>query len=227
MTTPHQFHRVRAIALAVTLCTLAGAGTAVGQALVTGQQVKDASLTGRDIRDGSITAKDLARAARPSTAATGPAGPQGPAGAPGEPGPTGPQGPSGPAGPPGETGAQGLQGTPGGKGDPGPAGPAGSAVAYARVNADGTLNPAFSKNIGAAQIDEDSEVGIVCFTNLSFTPRSAIVTAGFESGNDTIATVRVSGGAFSGSCFGAVHVRTTDASTGELADRPFTIWFED
>lgn len=47
----------------------------------------------------------------------------------------GPPGPAGPAGPQGSQGPQGAQG------DPGPAGPAGTALAYAHVLADGTLDP--------------------------------------------------------------------------------------
>jgi hypothetical protein len=53
-------------------------------------------------------------------------------------GPSGPQGPAGAAGPQGPAGSQGVQG------NTGPAGPAGTALAYAHINADGTLDTALS-----------------------------------------------------------------------------------
>ena len=57
---------------------------------------------------------------------------------PGRPGPRGPAGPPGPAGPAGPAGPQGVPGP------QGPQGPAGTAVAYAHVLADGTVDAAQS-----------------------------------------------------------------------------------
>lgn len=103
-----------ALAAAVVVGT---AGGAVGQALITGAQVKDGSLTGADIRnssltgtdvrDGSLQVTDLSARARaalkgtPTGGTAGATGPQGPAGPQGATGPQGPAGPVGPAGAPG------------------------------------------------------------------------------------------------------------------------------
>jgi hypothetical protein len=93
------------------------------------------------------------------TGATGPAGAPGPAGPPGPTGATGPQGPTGATGAQGPTGATGAQGPTGATGAQGPTGAtgaqgptgatgpqgqAGTALAYAHVRADGTLDPAQS-----------------------------------------------------------------------------------
>jgi hypothetical protein len=61
-------------------------------------------------------------------------GPGGPAGA------TGATGPAGADGSPGATGSQGIPG------ETGPTGPTGTALAYARVLADGTIDPAHSSD---------------------------------------------------------------------------------
>jgi hypothetical protein len=55
-------------------------------------------------------------------------------------------------GPKGAAGAKGANGATGATGPAGPAGAAGSAVAYAHVNADGTLDAANSKNIASTSL---------------------------------------------------------------------------
>lgn len=74
-------------------------------------------------------------------------GPQGAQGAPGAPGARGEQGDRGPAGPAGAAGAAGSPGPAGAQGPKGDAGAPGSALAYAHINADGSLDAAKSKNI--------------------------------------------------------------------------------
>jgi len=76
----------------------------------------------------------------------GPAGPAGPAGA------AGPQGPAGPQGAPGPQGARGAQGAPGATGAPG------SALAYAHISANGTIDTARSKNIASASVADGLSV---------------------------------------------------------------------
>jgi hypothetical protein len=80
-------------------------------------------ITGKQIKNGSITAKDLSKSLRAQLKKAGTPGTNGAAG------------------------AKGDTGAPGGKGDPGTPGADGSAVAYAHVNLDGTLDTAHSKNI--------------------------------------------------------------------------------
>ena len=83
-------------------------------------------ITGKQIKDGSISSKDLSKAVR---AQLNKAAVPGPSGAPG---------------------AAGRDGAPGAAGKNGADGLNGSAVAYARVKADGTLDSAHSKNITSA-----------------------------------------------------------------------------
>ena len=153
------------------------------------------------------------------------AGPMGPAGPQGEPGPTGDPGPQG------DPGEKGNPGSPGAKGEPGEPG---SAVAYARINDDGEVIAYNSKNITQANIDVDTQLGVVCFRDLPFAVRNVAVTAqGIAEGGqeDVVASAWVTplskGIAIYGDCAGSVHVRTFDVSDGARADRPFMIWFED
>jgi hypothetical protein len=86
----------------------------------------------------------------------------------------GARGVRGPQGPEGAQGAQGPKGPTGPRGLPGPSG---SAVAYAHVNADGTLDAANSKNVASGNIAHPS-TGVYCFSGLSFTPHAVAVTIG-------------------------------------------------
>lgn len=98
-------------------------------------------------------------ALQPGGAVAGSPGPQGPTGPAGPAGPAGPEGPAGPAGPAGPQGAPGT------------------AVAYATVTSSGTLVTAKSFNVTQANIDADTQTGIVCFTGFPFTLKSAVATA--------------------------------------------------
>jgi hypothetical protein len=99
------------------------------------------------------------------------------------------RGPSGPAGPQGPAGTQGAQGPKGDTGAPG------SALAYAHVNADGSLVIADSKNITAANLYKSTlQTGVYCFKGLGFTPHNVVATPQINSafGTRTIATVGLS-----------------------------------
>jgi hypothetical protein len=78
----------------------------------------------------------------------------------------GPQGKKGPAG------AQGATGPTGPTGAAGPAGEAGTARAYARVDADGTIDAATSKGVISVTTAGSS---LLCF-KLGFTPKSVVAT---------------------------------------------------
>jgi hypothetical protein len=69
----------------------------------------------------------------------------------------------------GQTGAQGPQGA---KGDPGNPGQAGSALAYARVLPNATLDPAFSKGVTDVKRYPGFANGFFCLYG-SFTPKNA------------------------------------------------------
>ena len=72
----------------------------------------------------------------------------------------GTQGARGPAGPQGAQGAPGANGT---------------AVAYALVAADGTVNPALAKNVATSNVLTPN-VGGYCISGLSFTPKNVVAT---------------------------------------------------
>jgi hypothetical protein len=76
---------------------------------------------------------------------------------------------------------QGEQGPPG---ERGPKGDPGTALGYAHVNADGTIDTANSRNVPAG--DTSTSDGVYCFSNLPFTPRNVQVT--IDSGATTVAT---------------------------------------
>ncbi len=139
--------------------------------------------------------------------------------------------PAGPRGEKGDKGDQGEKGDKGAKGDKGDPGDAGTAVAYATITSTGQVLAGRSKGITQANIDQDTVVGMVCFTDLPFTPRSVMVAAQsyFDGGEqDVIATAYVADTTVgTGTCSGKVEVRTFDVSAGALQDRAFHIWFED
>jgi hypothetical protein len=116
--------------VACTAVVLACGGSAAAATLITGAQIKDSSLTGADIRDGSLTRSDLAAEAQTSAV--------------GKRGPRGRRGPRGLRGPAGQPGANGINGTNGVNGAPGAPG---SAIAYAHVLKNGTVDSNRSKNI--------------------------------------------------------------------------------
>lgn len=93
----------------------------------------------------------------------------------------------------------------------------------------GNVVPAKSRGITQANVDPDTQAGIVCFTDLPIRPKNVMVTSQgvFDGGqNDVIATAFVSLGTVTSSdCSGQLQVRTFDVSDGALADRPFLIWF--
>jgi len=97
-------------------------------------------------------------------------GPTGAAGAPGTPGREGAAGPSGPRGEAGPSGEAGPKGEPG------------SALAYAHVSKDGTIDAANSKNVENVKVEiakngiGGPEPGVYCISGLSFKPRNVIGT---------------------------------------------------
>lgn len=106
------------------------------------------TISGKSIVDHSITGKDIKQGSIPLTALKKlPVGPEGPKGA---------TGPAGPAGPKGPTGAPG------------------SAVAYAHVNADGTLDEENSKNIASTKLT--AQPGYYCV--LPSVPVSNVIADG-------------------------------------------------
>jgi hypothetical protein len=84
----------------------------------------------------------------------------------------------GPAGKEGSSGREGSQGKEGPPGPPGTAGSPGTALAYAHVSPEGIVEAANSENAGT--VTHPSE-GVYCFSHLSFTPHSVVVSLDWNS----------------------------------------------
>jgi hypothetical protein len=91
-----------ALAGAVLVVAVIGAGTATAASLVTSKDVKDGTLRSVDVKDGSLRVKDLTDEAVDTLQKGGATG------ATGERGATGPAGAQGPQGPKGDKGADGV-----------------------------------------------------------------------------------------------------------------------
>jgi hypothetical protein len=113
----------------------------------------------------------------------------------------------GPEGPPGQRGPQGPQGPRGAEGAPGAKGADGSAIAFAYVAPDGTLNESQSKGVNSvARSPTLSSNGVYCF-DLVPTARNAVASIDFmttESGVETIYPI-LPGTASGGSAFLTTH----------------------
>src|SRR5690242_8918221 len=70
-------------------------------------------------------------------------------------------------------GLRGPRGFRGHNGAKGATGSAGTALAYARIAADGTVDAARSKGIAQANINH-TNMGIYCFVSLGFTPKNIV-----------------------------------------------------
>jgi hypothetical protein len=92
----------------------------------------------------------------------------------------------------------------------GPTGPAGTALAYAKVNPDGTVDPDQSKNITSANVTLRF-TSAYCFHDLSFSPTSVVATIAYGETNNQ---------SFGGEIAQAeIHApATTDCNDGETAE---------
>jgi hypothetical protein len=128
-------------------------GSAFAAAKITGKDIKDGSITAADIKNGSLLRADF----KPGQLGRG------------APGPAGVSGAAGPSGAPGAPGAPGVPGIPGG------------AIAFAHLNADGTVDAARSSNVASANVAHPNN-GRYCLSGLGFTPQNALVTIGANAG---------------------------------------------
>ena len=204
------------------------------------REIKTGAVRSSEVKNRSLTANDLAR----NVLRAGPAGPAGPAGAAGAAGARGPTGATGPRGADGVAGTDGTDGTDGSDG---------TAVAFARVDGNGTLigGAAQSKNIAQSMIQHDAGAstasttgaGVYCFGGLGFTPTSVSVSV--DNTDAMPATGSLTGGAinfvasaaiFKGEDLGycdATHgqarvaiMKVDEATAPTLTNHGFFIWFE-
>jgi hypothetical protein len=124
----------------------------------------------------------------------------------------------------GPQGQRGGPGPPGAPGEPGAPGAPGSALAYAHVSFNGTVDAANSKNIVQANITHP-QAGVYCFDNLSFTPHSIHAVIGSAVGTGTgpvIPAVTANIPSFS-ICSSQAQVGMEDPSTGAFS-RDASFW---
>jgi hypothetical protein len=163
------------------------------------------SVGSPQVINGSLGTVDLS--AKAKKALKGNRGARGPAGAKGATGAAGAAGPTGPAGPTGATGAAGATG------------PAGTAIAYAYVKADGTVDASRSKNVTSANVTKES-TSAYCFRNLPFTFAVATATAEINVARPRAgATVAVPA---SGDCSGVPSAAQLEVATMDLSTSPAT-----
>lgn len=199
-----RFLRQNTIALLALFLALGGTTYAASTALI-GKN----SVASPQVVNGSLQAKDLS--AKAKKALKGNRGPRGLTGA---------AGAAGAAGAKGATGAQGV------KGDKGDTGAAGTAVAYAHVAADGTLDAANSKNLVQSQVTHPG-AGVYCFQTLGFTPHAVVASPDAFGPSDGALANPTLGSGLVGCTGFAVRIRmTTAAAPTTAADHPFWIFFE-
>ena len=122
------------------------------------------------------------------------------------------------------TGPKGATGLQGAKGDPGANGAPGSAVAYARIEANGTLDLAHSKNIASAS--HPAVNGLYCITPSVAVSNVVVSTphVGPEPGMLAQANIVANGDTPNGPCGTPVYV-TISNSSGTAENHPFYVVF--
>lgn len=196
-------HRVRGkltyanVTSTICLVLLVGGGSAYAATEI----LPKGSVGTKQVQRGAITPSKLSKASKAAL--------KGPQGATGAPGATGAAGPQGPAGPQGKEGARG------------PEGAAGSALAYARFDASGALDPADSKNMGSVVVAHPS-AGIYCLSGLPFSPKNIMATTQFVE-----VTIAVLVGVYPG-CEEGTQVSVDEYAAPEFdfpRDAPFMLLF--
>jgi hypothetical protein len=125
----------------------------------------------------------------------------------------------------GQRGLRGPRGRRGRTGPKGANGADGSALAYARVASDGTIDAARAKGITQANLSHPS-VGVYCFINLGFTPRNVVATLALEPGasGDEVLNASIPPPNTTLSCGDAVGIQIRH-SAGANADLGFYVAF--
>jgi hypothetical protein len=137
------------------------------------------------------------------------------------------RGPAGVQGPQGAQGLQGLQGLQGGQGAPG------TAVAYAHVNVDGSVDAANSKNITSANVTKAASNSIYCFSNLVFVPHGLVasldITSGSSAGVTAVQTFVNAGDLTGIGCPAGAHTavfETDNTGVGSSTGKALFVIFE-
>lgn len=139
-------------------------------------------------------------------------------------------GPQGLLGKEGTAGKEGKEGKPGEPGKEGKEGVPGTAVAYALVNADGTVDPEHSKGITSANVTKEA-TSAYCFRGLGFTPKAAVATVQLSIAAPMYYASVAIPGSVAGDCSTSpsapqVEVGTINGETKKFAPAAFFIFFE-
>jgi hypothetical protein len=119
---------------------------------------------------------------------------------------------------------RGLRGPRGYKGPKGDKGADGTALAYARVGGDGTIDTTRAKGIAQANMSHTS-AGIYCFVSLPFTPKNVLATLEPTATGDELAYASIPAPTPSLGCAaGAVTVQVKH-SGGAAVNAPFYVSF--
>jgi hypothetical protein len=120
------------------------------------------------------------------------------------------------------TGATGATGPKGDKGDKGDTGAPGTALAFANLNADGTVVAENSKAISTGNINHVA-TGVYCFSGLSFTPRNVVGNIDISGGGGAPGPyVHVDVGPASG-CPAGTQFTVDTLNNNVFSDRPFYV----
>lgn len=176
-------------------------GTDIASGAIGTGELKADAVTSTRIAPDTITLADISADAE--AALQGQTGAQGPQGDPGATGDTGPTGPTG---------------------DTGPTGPAGTAMAFAYVNSDGTVNSSRSSNVDATEVSHP-ETGVYCFEIADGSVRN-VMTQLVAAGVSVVTRVQV--GLYA-NCITETtpnpEVRVTVSYSGGALDEDFMILF--
>lgn len=206
-----------ALVVAIIALVVASAGTATAARVLirNSSQVATGSINSSDLANGKgVSLADLTPRTRFQLT--------------GEPGPLGPEG---------ERGGQGPGGPRGGEGAPGTKGADGSAIAFAYVRADGTLEASVSKGVNSvARSTTLPTLGVYCF-DLGPSPKNAVATVDFMTTTTGVETIypALPGTASGGSSFignncpapqqdAAVVIANVLGSTAEEQNPPRGFW---
>ena len=126
----------------------------------------------------------------------------------------------------GPRGLRGLTGPQGAPGAAGAGGAPGSAVGYARINADGTVDEANSKNVADANVTHP-EIGVYCFVGLGFAVHAVSVAPDdYGPGEPVLVNPTFHGAPPYDLCGNSPRVRVTTAvDPTALSDHAFYITF--
>jgi|SRR5215216_672345 len=157
------------VAIVALIVACAGTATAAGVFIRSSSQVKSGSINTGDLRNGrGVSLADLTPRARFRLESRE-----------GERGPEGPRGPQGPAGPRGETGPAGANGADG------------SAIAFAHVNPDGTLDDGKSKQVvsTAMAAPGPGSARVYCFDLVPSSVSNAVASIDYATTGSGIETI--------------------------------------